>query len=304
MKYAVIFNTLCGRRSERRNRRILNQLKDELTGGVIEYLANTKADLKAAIKDIQDNSITTVIVCGGDGTLNRVCNALIENNRQSAITLAIIPTGTGNSFALDLGITDIKTGIDAIRLNNSQLVDVGVVTHQGQDRYFVNNIGIGLVYDIAKLASKMKSLGRFSYTLATLIKLARLPSYKLSILNKNERSNQNVLFLNLCNSRFTGGKMMMAPDAKLDDGKLQLIALDTITRAKLLKTFPKIFEGTHTSEQFIQSRFVTELTIASRGSAACLIDGDLSFSLPVTIKMSKLKLSFLNNNGGQTHSTV
>jgi YegS/Rv2252/BmrU family lipid kinase len=292
LKYAVLFNTLSGRRSEKRNRDSLQKLQEKVSSSVRAFHANTESELRAVITMVLEDAYDVLIVSGGDGTLNRVVNSLLLNP-QPTLTLAILPSGTGNSFALDLGIRNVDTAVAAIARNKRQWVDVGLIKQAQEQRYFVNNFGVGLVYDISKLAEKMRFLGAFSYTLSTLIKIIRLPTLSLTVTDNKGVSKKDLLFYEVCNSRFTGGAMMMAPNVTLTDRKFQSISLKSIPRRVLIKTFPKLFKGTHTNETFVSTEMITDVSIESSQETHCLIDGDLSFALPVKITMSPNQLSFI-----------
>ena len=103
---------------------------------------------------------------------------------------------------------------------------MGEVDGQGERFWFINMLGLGFVEDAAQQAKKLKWLGRSAYTLGALIRLLRMPSYDLDVRldgaplpgGGQSGERQPLFFLEVANSRFTGTRFLMAPDARVDDG--------------------------------------------------------------------------------------
>ncbi len=292
MSYAVVFNTFSGHRSRHWNEKLLTQLQHELDATILPYPVDSLKGLHAALTDVLGSDAHTLIISGGDGTLNRTVNALLSHPDYRELALALIPNGTGNSFALDLNIKTPTDTIEAIKQGKTQQVDVGEIITEGGRRFFINNFGVGLVYDITRLASKMRPIGALSYVIATLIKLIRLPSLRLSLTIDGHHESRDVLFLDICNSQYTGGDMRMAPNIKLDDRQFQLISVPVLTRRLLLKTFPKLFNGSHVEESFVTSQMVKRVHLRANKRCACILDGDLADELPLTVAMTNQTLTF------------
>lgn len=296
MPIAVLFNTFSGHRSKRWNQKTFEKLNASLDETIVPYYLSNLDDLRHALDDILTSDTQTLIISGGDGTLNRTINALLTHPANRPISLALLPNGTGNSYALDLGIHSIEDTIIAMQKDRQQEVDVGRIFTENESRYFINNFGVGLVYDITKLASKLRFLGAFSYVISTLVNLITLPSLSLILTIDGQSERKNVLFLDICNSQFTGGDMRMAPGVALNDGRFQMISLGVLSRRLLLKTFPKLFAGTHIDETFVEAQFVTRVRLESSQPCACILDGDLSFQLPLTVEITPQKLQFYMND--------
>lgn len=292
MQTALIFNTLSGARSAKRNRALVKKLQQVFPEGIASYEANSSQALQSALNEILTGSTDRLLISGGDGTLNFVVNTLLSHAQYRRIPIGLIPYGTGNSFALDLNIHSLEDALISVQKNKTVLVDVGKLTHQNDSKYFVNNFGIGLVYDIAHTASKMRFLGAFSYTLATLFHLIRLSPMNITMQIDGQNERRSVFFLDVCNSQYTGGDMRIAPDVSLNDGRFQMVSLQPTGRLSLLKAFPKIFAGQHLNEPFVKTQFVTAVEIESASAGACLLDGELSLPLPATVEMTSHKLPF------------
>jgi YegS/Rv2252/BmrU family lipid kinase len=289
MSIAVIFNSLSGHRSARRNLKMVDRLQQELGHSVESFYCNHQGELTEAIDIILRSDLDTLIVSGGDGTLNRVINTLLNNAQLRPINLAIMPMGTGNSFALDLHIKTVDDAFAALNKQRLQTVDVGKAIAPKEHRYFINNLGFGLVHDIARDAAKMRAIGKTSYTLATLAHLLKLPSYQFDL---GELGTPASLFLEICNSRFTGSDMMMAPDALLNDGLFQVLWIDEVSAFKLVPALLELYKGTHLDYPFVQTLKTASLSVVTDKPCYSIIDGDLWLSAPVEVRMSEHKLSF------------
>ncbi len=124
-----------------------------------------------------------LLAAGGDGTLFEVLNGLYRLDRASRVPLGVIPVGTGNAFARDLGLMpgDWKKAVDLVQAGSIKAVDVGRVATPSDTYYFLNIVGAGLPVDAMKTAGKLKLIGNAAYTLATLWHAMKLKSYPLHI---------------------------------------------------------------------------------------------------------------------------
>lgn len=295
MTYVALYNNLAGRRSEKRNTSLHKRIEKKLSQTVVAFHSSDLISLKATINIILKSPAKTLIIVGGDGSLNRVVNALLTSPNYRAIQLAVMPTGTGNSFAMDLNIFDIDSAITAILGNNLRQSHIGLVVRGQQQRYFINTLGLGFISQVAKLANKLRPLGSLSYVVGTLIQLTRLSYPHLNAMFDQTRWQEGILFIDICNSQYTGGGMKMAPDTRIDNGAFQVIVVKPISPWTLLKTFSKIFKGTHTKELFVHSFRAKEITLTTETAETSLIDGDLSFDTPLSVTMSDKTLMFLSN---------
>ena len=124
-----------------------------------------------------------IVAAGGDGTLFEALNGLYQHEKKDRIPLGLIPVGTGNAFARDLGLLpgDWEKGIGIIRAGRLRLLDVGRVQTRTETFHFLNIIGLGFPVDAMKTAKKLKMTGKSAYSLAVIREMLRLKSYRLSI---------------------------------------------------------------------------------------------------------------------------
>ena len=200
----------------------------EYSGHAVEIAAQAKLD-----------DFDAIIASGGDGTLFEVLNGYYQNTCPNKPPIGLIPNGTGNAFMKELNLlkTDWKKAIDIIALNHRRSVDVGKFISEEKTYYFINIVGMGFVTEIAELSVPLKWMGNTAYTVATLLKLISLKSQKVTIELDGKILERDGVFVEVANSTFTGTTFHIAPEAEIDDGFLDVIILNKISRLKLLKLF-------------------------------------------------------------------
>jgi diacylglycerol kinase (ATP) len=235
-----------------------------------------------------------VIAAGGDGTLFEVLNGLYEQPSSSRVPLGLIPVGTGNAFARDLGLLagDWERGIDIIARNNRQSLDVGRVEAREKTFYFLNILGLGFPADAMRTAGKWKRIGRSAYTLAVLREVMRLKSYLLDIEIDGVRLEQDNIFVEISNTRYTGTSFLIAPDAELDDGLLDVTLLRKLSRLRLLRLFPTIYSGRHVEFEEVSTYRARKITIRAPLASPMVPDGEFFGQSPATITCLKHDLEF------------
>lgn len=239
-----------------------------------------------------------VVAAGGDGTLFEVVNGLMSHKAENRPPLGVIPVGTGNAFARELGLlpTDWQAGINIILQQHTQSIDLGYLKTVESGFYFINIVGLGFVVDAGKTTQKIKKLGKSSYTLATLWQTIQLKKYpiKLTLTDENDQTeviDQDLVFVEVANSRYTGTSFLMAPEAQIDDGLLDVIILKKISRLKILRLFPTIYSGKHINYPEVETRQVKSISIETQQPMPLMPDGEFLGQTPVTISCVKQALN-------------
>jgi diacylglycerol kinase (ATP) len=226
-----------------------------------------------------------VVAAGGDGTLFEVLNGLYQHERQCRRPLGLIPTGTGNAFARDLGLMpgDWSRGIDIIRAGRLRSLDVGRVESDTETFHFVNIIGLGFPVDALRTSKKLKIFGNSAYTLATLREVLRLKSYRLLIEIDGTRIEEDNVFVEISNTRYTGTSFLIAPAARLDDGLFDITLLRKLPKLRLLRLFPTIYSGAHVGFEEVTTRTASKVKILRPQHRLLAPDGELHGETPVTV---------------------
>ena len=226
-----------------------------------------------------------LIAAGGDGTLFEVLNGLYRHPKSARIPLGLLPIGTGNAFARDLGLKPAawSDAIDLLQQRRTREVDVGFVKSADKTFYFLNIVGMGFSVDAGKTALKLKFFGNTAYTLATLWQVLKLKSYPLvADLDGRELRSDNI-FITISNTRFTGTHFLIAPDASIDDGLLDVTILENLPRHRLLRLFPTIYDGRHVQYKEISTHKAANINIHSPAAMLLSPDGELVGHSPVEI---------------------
>jgi len=226
-----------------------------------------------------------LIAAGGDGTVFETLNGLYKHPKTSRIPLGLLPIGTGNAFARDLGLQPSawSDAIDLLHRGHTRQVDVGHVMAADQSYYFLNIVGMGFSVEAGMAALKLKILGNAAYTLATLWKVLKLKSYPLELEMDGEVIHSNNVFVTISNTRYTGTHFMIAPDAVIDDGLLDVTLLEALPRRRLLQLFPSIYSGRHIEYREISTRKAAAINIRSPRAMLLGPDGEFYGNSPAEI---------------------
>ena len=230
-----------------------------------------------------------IVAAGGDGTLFEVINGCYQNRKKLRIPIGVLPIGTGNAFARDLGLdaSNWLDAVDIIRGGKTRKVDVGRFTTHGQTYYFLNILGLGFVADVTTTARKIKMLGNISYTLGVLYRTILLKSFPTRIRLDKETLERDCVFIEVSNTTYTSN-FLMAPEAKIDDGYLDVTILNKVNRRRLLQAFPKVFTGDHVQLPEVETFQAKEISIETLDREKVLTpDGEVLGISPVEISCLK-----------------
>ena len=231
----------------------------------------------------------TIVAAGGDGTINEVVNGI--GSAGAAVQFGILPVGTMNVFAAELGIPQNNLGKawQVIEAGCSRLVDLPQANHE----YFVQLAGVGLDAEVVRQTTpdSKKVLGPMSYLL-TLAQVAARQPPKIRI-EPVDGATREGSFVLVGNGRFYGGPFVVFKDARLDDGLLDVLVFQNQSHWDLIRYFQAIAFGNHPAlpdVEYFQSR---GLRLTSREPVPVEIDGELTGTLPYEFGFSNGKLKVL-----------
>jgi diacylglycerol kinase family enzyme len=201
-------------------------------------------------------------------------------------TLGFLPLGTGNSFLRDFTKDGANFALQAIIENRSRPCDVIRLTHKGGEVYYINILSLGFVADVCTLAGKFKRLGAASYGLAVVLTLARFQKrvfpIKLDGIPLTDSPSTALLIFN--NSKFTGGNMMLAPNADTASGQIEIVRWSA-NRFDFIKNFPKCYDGSHIHHPLIWTGQAKRIELNFGGPMDIMIDGEV-----MTVEMESLEV--------------
>jgi len=280
MKVVAVLNEHAGNGSARS---LLPLLRVQLHAALADVrtprcAAEATAHVRAAVRDGAD----VILAAGGDGTVNAVINGMDTGNAS----LALLPSGSANDFAVQNGLTrNVQDLCRAILRRNTRRVDL--IDFNGW-RYATDG-GLGLCADVARTANRMRArnsviagrgrLGSSLYPLAAIMTLAQTASHALRLrIEANTWSGEvasPLLMVN--NQRMLGGHFPVSPAARNDDGLFDVcMVADRDGRYGLLRLMGAVLRGQHAGQPDIHSWQATEMRIESDKPAVFLADGELS----------------------------
>lgn len=246
------------------------------------------ASARAAVRTKPD----ALIVVGGDGMVN-LGVGLLAGTR---VPLGIVPSGTGNDMARGLGIPHDDTEA-AIRLLGEALgreprtIDVARIRWTDADgtpeeRRFACALSAGFDAIVNERANLMRHpKGPSRYILALLAELARLRPHRYRVELDGEALELDALMVSVGNSVSLGGGMKITPDAVLDDGLLDVMIVKPLSRLSFLRIFPRVFQGTHTSDPRVVMRRARRIRIEVDSPLVAYADGERIGPLPVELEV-------------------
>lgn len=228
-----------------------------------------------------------LVVVGGDGMVHLGVNALAGRN----VPLGIVPAGTGNDAARGLGLDpkDPEAAVDRFLKacqSTPRTVDLGRIERAGQPPvWFMCALSAGFDALVNERANGWRwPHGPMRYNLAILRELATLKPLHYSLVVDGAVRQLQAVLISVSNGVSIGGGMKITPDAKYDDGLLDLFVVSPVSRLTFLRIYPLVFSGRHTSHPRVSIERVREVTVASAGVVA-FADGERIGPLPATIKV-------------------
>ncbi len=215
-----------------------------------------------------------VVAAGGDGTIGEVVNGLVQAaGNQVAGPLAIIPLGSANDFIQTLGTpADLKGACQLLRTGQVRTIDVGRVN----ERYFVNDVGVGFEPQVTLESRKIKRLRGILIYLVAVLRAVRDPiqAHMTIEWDDGQRVSKPILMVSVANGRCTGG-FWLTPHAELDDGELDFIFADALSRLQILRFLPEVMRRTHLDKDPVTYGRTRHIVITSDEPVPVVVDGEI-----------------------------
>jgi len=293
-KYYLIVNPQGG---YKKGLDILTKIRPIFENANIELsILNTEyaGHAKKYANNLKYNGYDGICAIGGDGTMYELINGMLMREDQQIIPIGLITGGTGNSFMHDVDCLDPKEAAKRIIKHNLRSIDIAKIDANGKLFYAFNIIGWGLATDAGLLAEKLRFLGGIPYDVASIIEVLKGKKRVAKLILDNQTPiEEDFVFILGCNTIHTGKGMKMAPYAKLDDGKIDLVIVRKSSRIQLLKLFPKLFTGEHVKSPLVDYKKVKEFSILLNEPNKLTIDGEIIGSTPLHVKILSKKIKVL-----------
>jgi len=218
------------------------------------------------------------IAVGGDGTSYEIVNGLFPEAQEGETpTLGFLPLGTGNSFLRDFTKDGVEGAMGALLAQRTRACDVMRVRHKAGTIYYINLLSVGFAADVNATRSRtFAGWGEPGYFLSIFLRLAQLRRrpFPLRVEGQATTDNRRCLFLTFNNSKFTGGTMMIAPNAQVDDGLVEYVRWGPIGRIGLIRNLSTLYDGTHINHPLAERHAAHRIDYELDGPVDVMVDGE------------------------------
>ncbi len=244
-----------------------------------------------------------IVACGGDGTISEVANGILTSGKDAE--LGILPSGTGGDFRRTLGIpARSRDAAQILRDGRTCQIDVGRITFtnvadEHETAYFLGVASFGMSADVIGRVKEGGPRwlpkgpdwlrGRASFGIAMLQTAIKSPATKV-IVQLDDAPERHLTVANLCvaNARYFGGGMKIAPQAKLTDGKFDVISIGDLGAFRIVSSAPRLYLGSHPGMQDVGHALAKKIVarpVAKDAPVTIEVDGELAGRLPATFQI-------------------
>ncbi|MDP1545927.1 MAG: diacylglycerol kinase family protein [Anaerolineales bacterium] len=270
LRAKLIFNAVSGRSDESPT-----QLADILTEmqnwNILSevYMVHPDSQIESVVRSAIKGGTNLIVVAGGDGTIDSVVGAMIG----SSATLGIIPTGTRNNLAFNLGVPSTIAGAVALLREGRRLkVDVGKIQHGRSSRWFLEDATLGLLSDIYPFADGIQhgDLTQIGNLLSTVV--SSTPSQLRMILEGRKKVSISAYMVLIANMPYIGPRFQISPDVFWNDNHLDVFVFSDMSKLDLISYAVQSTSGA-VEDARIKHYHVKRLTIRSDPPMPVLADG-------------------------------
>jgi YegS/Rv2252/BmrU family lipid kinase len=263
---------------------------------VQEHATRSLQDARVAACEAA-GTVEAVVAVGGDGTVGACAGGLAEAGPGATAALGVIPAGGGNDAARNLGLPfgdplAAAALLPGLRRRPADLARVG-------GRSYLVVAGAGFDSEVNRVANQRLAWarGRARYAGALLVELVvgRPAGFRLTL--DGQAHELRAWFVVVANSQSYGGGMRIAPDARLDDGLLDVVVISDIGKAEFLATFPKVFSGRHVDHRAVTVHRARRVELAADRTLAVYADGEPVGSLPAAFEVHPAAITVLAADG-------
>jgi diacylglycerol kinase (ATP) len=238
--------------------------------------ASARDQLKQAI----DTGLHGVLVVGGDGALH----AVLDHVADSDLAFGLIPAGTGNDTARSLGIpvNDVDAAVDLVIGGHVRTIDLA----RTDEAYVATVVASGFDSKVNERANEMAwPHGNMRYNLAIVAELRAFEPLHYTLVLDGHTIEREAMLVAVGNGPSYGGGIRICEGASLDDGLLDVVVINPVSKLRLLRVFPRLYKGTHVDLPEFERHRVREVTLSSPGIVA-YGDGERLGALPITTTIS------------------
>jgi YegS/Rv2252/BmrU family lipid kinase len=266
-------------------RPIAQEFKGELTWSGTVYPTHAIDLARQAAEEGYD----MVIAMGGDGTVHEVMSGLMQVPAEKRPVMGVVPIGSGNDFAYSIGITQKADHAlaHALKAETIKPVDIGVMTDEhGRKEYFDNTLGIGFDAVVTIRSHTLPIVKGFLMYLTAVIQTILLNHHpaQLKIETDKEKWETNALMVTLCNGPREGGGFMLSPESKNNDGTMEFVIVNKVSRLMMFRLVPEFMSGTHMRFKQVRMGEYKKFSLSSDSPLYIHADGEIFTSFGSNLK--------------------
>jgi YegS/Rv2252/BmrU family lipid kinase len=227
------------------------------------------------------------VVISGDGLIGAVGGALAG----AETPLGLIPGGRGNDLARALGIPDDpEAAVEVILAGHSRRIDVG----EANGKRFLGIVSVGFDSECNRLANETHFIrGNLVYAYSMVRTLISWRSARFTVVDGGERKRLEGYFVDVANNSVYGGGMYIAPEAEIDDGQFDVVAITDVGKLRFLRGLRDVLKGAHIDKEEVVTFRASRLELDASRPFPVYADGDHLTDLPVSLRILPSSLSIL-----------
>ncbi len=218
------------------------------------------------------------IAVGGDGTSYEIVNGIFpQAESEDPPQLGFLPLGTGNSFLRDFTSQGVEGAMAALLAQRTHPCDVMRMRHKTGVIHYINLLSVGFAADVNATRSRsFADWGETGYFLSIFLRLAQLRRrpFPLRVDGEPNIDTRPCLFLTFNNSKYTGGTMMIGPNAEVDDGLVEYVRWGPIGRIGLIRNLSTLYDGTHVKHPLAERRSARRIEFELEAPVDVMVDGE------------------------------
>lgn len=285
MKRCIILNPWAGRGLAGQRRSELEQALRDVGADFDLVTTHARGGATELTYQAIERGYTQLVAVGGDGTINEIVNGIIgsKENLGKSAALGIVALGTGSDFVKALEgqqPNDLSGAARRLADGKTRPIDAGRIRVQsGADermRYFINGLGMGLDAQVAVESLKLTRLkGMAVYLMAIIRALANYKANPMTVRFDEYELRRKLLFATVANGRCQGGGFWLTPEAQIDDGFFDLCMIDKMRLDEIIRHFPRVMEGTHTTLRQATMGRARHVTVTCSSPIPVATDGEV-----------------------------
>ena len=277
MHVALVVNPVAGKRQGERIADDAEQVLQSLGHDTARIQGDDAQHAREQLTKAVETGADTVVVVGGDGALHDVLPVVVGRG----LTLGLLPAGTGNDTARSLGIPvkDQAAAMQVLLGGHTRDIDLA---QTGPNEYVVTVVASGFDSKVNERANAMSwPRGNMRYNISILAELREFEPLAFTLTLDGMVIERKAMLVAVGNGPSFGGGLRICEGAVMDDGLLDVVVINPLSKAKLLRVFPKLYRGTHVTIPEFERHLVREVTLSSPGIVA-YGDGERLGPLPRT----------------------